>query len=324
MNRRTLKIAAALLGFVLLYLFLRNIDFEQVRHYLSEVGWKFGWVLLVTGLGYGVAAVAWMLCFRELQLPNALWKLFVFRQIGETLAVVNPTSVVAGDAAKIYFLKRSGVPVTEASAATLLARMLLVISLIVLLIGASIYFIDTIDLLQSRGSKIGLLVAMLVTSLWMILLLVHPRLYLSRLSGRVLKVLNLSSFTRLRSVARVNFAMADYFKQHRFKFMLAFILSILHWLTGATEFYLILSFLGIDISMFAAAMLEMGVVVVKSIGAFVPGQIGVEEQGNRLMLLVIGVSTPGIWVTVSIFRRARQVFWLLVGALMYAIWYRVL
>jgi len=37
---------------------------------------------------------------------------------------------------------------------------------------------------------------------------------------------------------------------------------------------------------------------------------------------LVGVSVAGIWVVVSILRRARQVFWLGFGILMYLLVYR--
>ena len=61
----------------------------------------------------------------------------------------------------------------------------------------------------------------------------------------------------------------------------------------------------------------MGVIIFKSAGAFVPGQLGVEELGNKMMLQIIGIATGSVWISTSILRRARQLFWITVGFILY-------
>ncbi len=41
----------------------------------------------------------------------------------------------------------------------------------------------------------------------------------------------------------------------------------------------------------------------KAAGAIVPGQIGVEEYGNKVMLDVIGIVSNEIWLVVTLIRR---------------------
>lgn len=108
------------------------------------------------------------------------------------------------------------------------------------------------------------------------------------------------------------------FVKHRKKqIALAFLCSILHWMFGASELFVILKYLEIDPLFLNALTVDMGVVIVKSIGGFVPAQIGVEEFGNKYMLTFIGVTGPGIWISVSILRRAKQLFWIILSALFY-------
>jgi hypothetical protein len=75
----------------------------------------------------------------------------------------------------------------------------------------------------------------------------------------------------------------------------------------------ILHLLGLDIPYLSCIEIEVGVMVFKAIGAFVPGQIGIEEYASKLMLELTGVPGSGVWITVSILRRARQLFWICVG-----------
>ena len=76
------------------------------------------------------------------------------------------------------------------------------------------------------------------------------------------------------------------------------------------------------VSILDAVVIEMGVLGFKAAGSMVPGQIGVEEYGNKVMLNLAGILSNEIWLTVSLLRRGRQVFWLLVTAPASIILYR--
>jgi len=119
------------------------------------------------------------------------------------------------------------------------------------------------------------------------------------------------------SILDINQASHNFFKNHKGKFILAFGLSTIHWIFGAAEFYLVLQVLGIDVSIGNAVAIEMGVILFKTMGAIVPGQVGVEEYANKIMLEAVGITGGEIWIVVSIMRRARQLFWAGVAAFFY-------
>jgi hypothetical protein len=81
-------------------------------------------------------------------------------------------------------------------------------------------------------------------------------------------------------------------------------------------------FLGIKTSMLHAIFLDMGVILFKAAGAFVPAQIGVEEYGNKVMLSLVGITGVEVWITVSLIRRLRQLFWIALGLIFYLLIYK--
>ena len=109
------------------------------------------------------------------------------------------------------------------------------------------------------------------------------------------------------------------FRNNRRGLAVAFLFFSLHWIIGSLEFYLILKFLGVKASVVQALLADMGVILFKSAGAFVPAQIGVEEYANKIMLAAIGLPDTEIWVSASILRRARQLFWIVFGLGIYFI-----
>src|SRR5690606_17120148 len=97
--------------------------------------------------------------------------------------------------------------------------------------------------------------------------------------------------------------------------------ALLHWFFGALEFYFILKFLGMEVSILQALLIDLGVVFFKAAGAFIPGQIGVEEYGNKIMLMAIGIFNPEIWLSASVLRRARQLVWTAFGIGVYLLFF---
>lgn len=99
----------------------------------------------------------------------------------------------------------------------------------------------------------------------------------------------------------------------------AYVYSLLHWMMGACEIFLILYLLGVNPDLVSCITVDSGVVLAKSICGFVPGQIGVEELANRWMLVITGMGVGGVWLTLSMIRRGRQLFWIAMSTIFYFI-----
>ena len=97
---------------------------------------------------------------------------------------------------------------------------------------------------------------------------------------------------------------------------------MVHWIFGAMEFFVIFTTLGLDVTVMSAIAVEMGVGVFKTLGSVIPGQLGIEEYGNKVMLDLIGVQSNEVWLAASLMRRGRQLFWLAVAGIASLVVYR--
>jgi len=317
------KIAALFFGCILLSVFLWQVDFQLVGQYLSTVGWRFGWTILVTGVAYALAAYAWLLCFTTTPAHLSFSKLFVVRQVGETLAVVNPTSIVAGEASKILMLKNEGVTYKEGVVSILLSRALIFLSMFALILLGSFLLFQSFDLFLNSTSQILFLCSIAISFVFLFTSLISSKLYLYRLAKSITQNFSfLKNSTWLPQLKEINQELHHFYKNQKGKLFLAFLFTLIHWILGGVEFYVLLNLLEIQVSFFDVLLLEIGVAIIKALGAFVPGQIGVEEYGNKLMLGIIGVSNSGIWLAISVLRRARQVVWLIIGGVLFLLIYK--
>lgn len=282
-------------------------DMTLVLNQLSQVGFDFLWVMLISCLGFFLGAVAWKFCFEE-NADIKLMRLFYIRTIGETITVLNPTNIIAGEASKIHLLKNENLRKNQKLDAVLISRVIMISSQLLLTLICLIYLAFIFDKLALVFySTLGILLVVFAYQQ-----LTKKRLLSLNFQHKKLRLLKVLI---ARPLMRIN----SFFKNNQRRTLIAFFFTTLHWFCGATEICIILTLLGVDISFFSALVMDMGIVTIKSFGSFVPAQIGIEEMGNKLMLELIGVTGLGLWLSVSILRRAKQLCWLALSVVFYFI-----
>ena len=302
-----------------LVVYLMQVDMDVLMTNLISGWWKVALMIPVSGLAYFTATLAWRYCMNEPGRQIPLRKLFAARHIGESLALINPTNVIAGDLSKVYFLKQFNIDHREGVLSVLLSRALIILSGILL---SCMAFCLWMVIYLPGDSMVSFTILPILGILVVYIswrLVTHRRLFIYQLMRFLVHPLRKYDRvqTALVQLKRINALIVIKKNQEKGQIVKSWIFSITHWIFGALEFYLLLLLLGIDIGFSGSLILEMGVTVIKNIGAFIPGQLGIEEIGNKVMLSVVGVTSPLLWVAVSVFKRTRQLSWLLIGMIMY-------
>ena len=299
--------------FILIGRFISTINFNELKKYLYEMPAMIGGVVFASVLVYISSTAAWWLCLGKERRKTTFIELFAFKHVGEMLTIFNPTGIIAGDGLKAAYIFQKGIDKKEGLSSILLSRALIFLSGIFLLVISIVYL--AIDKIGHDETVLYLLISVAFIGLLGVLLatfMLHRKLYFGNFI-RLLKSKKFFSFITDKSVAsgyEVNQLLSDYFRYNKAGFLAVFSLSAVQWLFGALEFFIVLRMLQIPITYPDALAIEMGVIFFKTIGAVVPGQIGVEEYGNKVMLESIGVQSNEIWLVVTLMRRTRQLFWL--------------
>ena len=310
--KQYLKIGVIGLALALLGVFIAQVDFTQLWAKLLQLKWRFFVIILTPGIGYLLATMAWRYCLpNQKQLPN-VFRLFMIRHLGESLALINPTNIIAGESSKALLLKRVRIEYNDGIVSLVLSRTLIILSHVLLLIVVSASLFYALGESQSLLFQIGLLVVSLLALLLLFYALTSSKLWLYRAFAQLAKVIKWFEKIALK-IKTINQEMSSFYRHHQSNLIIAFLLSALHWCVGALEFYLIFWFLDVPITYEYALFIELGVMIFKSLGSSVPGQIGVEEYGNLFMLNMLSYESAELWLAISLIRRGRQVFWLLVG-----------
>ncbi len=309
-----------LLSIILIFigLFIANTDFTATWQALRGIGFQFLYLMAISYVAYFFGTWSWHVCLGEGRSKISLLQLFSVRQVGETVGQYNPTSIIGGDLLKAELLQPYHIPQRQALHSVALSRITTVLSQVCLLLLASLWL-----LFQASHSPS---LSRLVPNLYLfigLLILFHVLFFywLLRKAPAVAggAASQPQSFWR-RWIKRLQLLLQDIRNSYQANpklFWQSYLLAAIHWLIGSLEFYLILHLLGYPIQLMEGLLLDMSVIAFKSLGAFIPGQLGVEELGNKLLLGMLGIGSGTVWITVSILRRARQLAWIGLGFILY-------
>jgi len=317
-NRKTIKLILILIILIFIGIFIINTDFSSTKDELETIGYKFIYLLGITFLAYFFGTWSWHICLADDRKKISILKLFAVRQIGETVGQYNPTSIVAGDLLKAEMLKPYGISTEKALSSVATSRITIVLSQILLFLLACLW-LSSMEMGQAALKSIGIAFYIFIAFLILLNLFFFYWLIFSKSYPNRIQQNSSASFWK-RIKYKFHELLFNIRKSYRYNpklFWYSYLLATIHWIIGSLEFYFILLFLGYDVLPMHGLLLDMGVIVFKSAGAFVPGQLGVEELGNKMMLQLIGISAASVWVSASILRRARQLFWIATGFILY-------
>ena len=174
---------------------------------------------------------------------------------------------------------------------------------------------------KNNGANLLLIfsvIALIAAFIFVVLrFIVHPKLFLAKTIEKLKNKTGWSvlSDKLINSSYEMNKVSSDYFRENKGRFLIAFLMCTTYWIFAAVEFVIVLRMMGLDINLMQAIAVEMGVSLFKTIGMIVPAQLGVEEYGNKVMLNVIGIVSSEIWLVVTLMRRGRQLFWLIMAGI---------
>jgi uncharacterized protein (TIRG00374 family) len=193
--RKNIFIALHLLGFLLLWWVVRNLEWEQFFALLGSIPlWKFFAGLLALCLVYALKSLRWYQLNRSFGIRTTWRSALVFYLAAGFLSVITPGRL--GELAKIYFLKRKyGTDLTSATSSVILDR---IWDVLILSIAGCISLLSLLSGSGNNALILTMVILLFLLSLGMVLLpslFFSPALYLTRrlpeLHKRLKEVLDL-------------------------------------------------------------------------------------------------------------------------------------
>ena len=294
---------------------LRNAGLDEIRDGVRRLGWSgFAAILALSGLRLVVRSRAWMRCVEgEAHLP--FLEALDATLMGEALGNVTPLANVISEPSKAAFV-RGRVPFRAALSAIVVENIFYTASVALMIgLGASAFLFAYSMPEYLRAVSYGTLagVAVVVGGAYVVL-----RANVRPLSGagewlhaRGLAPAWVSS--RIARVRRFEDGITTFTARNgRSLAPLALYEAAFH-LAGVAEVYVTLSLIVPGgVSLLTALVVESTGRVINVLFKFVPLRLGVDEAGNALLALPLGL-LPASLVTLALVRKARILVWTAVG-----------
>ncbi len=294
-------------------IFLINTDVSESISLIERLGSNAVLILVCTFTAYVFGALGWRHCIDTDKKP-AFFRLFALKHVGSIITNFNPSGAVAGQLYMADKLIEGGMEKTLAIKSVVLSWIVMVLSQLSLLVVVLFWFLyslsDKLNNTLSYSLYAILTVFILVVSLTLRFLLKKNKKTDAALPEKKWQII-------IYRIREMQSSLTEYIRRRPKDAALAFIFFTIQWILSSLELFIILRFLGYDVTVWTGLFLDTIILVSKAAVAFIPGQIGAEELINKFVLYLINISSGSLWLTVSILRRSRQLFWSGIAFLFY-------
>jgi len=323
-RQRILFFGALLVACLCLVWAFHDVDFHQVWKVVVQLGPAVAWVLVP----YGIASLFDGLGLRRIL--SALGRGVQFVQLlsirlsADALTVSAPGGAVLSEGVRIMILQtRCDVPVTEGVGALAARKCLLIrghglFLALATVLGWSYLSQRSSDVLGVPGLPLflGGMATALITASFVMGRALSGGGTAARL-GMLLERVPVRALRTWLERRRTAFSQTD---AHLGRTLgpqagrQATLLYFLMWLAEASETYLLLHLLGLDVSLTEALALEAVITVARAMAFFVPAGLGVQDAGYVAFLRGDGGgSALELAAAFALIKRARELFWVGVG-----------
>lgn len=237
-------------------------------------------------------------------------KLMLHRISAYAVSYLTPAALTGGEPVRIYFLQKDGVPLEEATSATVIDKILELSVIFVVIIFAAMYAILDGSFPESTGTIIyGTFGVFFVLIAWFYYSTINDIGFISSVL-RGTKLVNIPSVKKFeQKVVKIEKQMAKFYRGHMTKMSFLVLLALINVGILVFEHWLIARFLGVSLnfkeSFLSTAIPEASYLIP------IPGALGALEQSHTVIYSLLGV-TINAFAMVLIF-RIRDLLLVLIG-----------
>jgi glycosyltransferase 2 family protein len=309
-----LRAGLFVVGVVFLGILVATNDPAAIFASIKQLSWRLAvLVCLPFALVNAFDTLGWHFAF--LRTRVGFPTLLAVRMAGEAFNLTTPTGSVGGEFVKAWML-RDRVPFHEAMLSVVVAKT-------TIMIGQGLFLLVGIAVTWMAAPSDSRLLAWMV---WLLALevLAIVGFLLAQIRGgfgwvpRVLARIGLGRGKHGETVARLDRGLAWFYRNEPRRLALSIFFHFVAWLLGSLEAYLILYFLGIEVSLATATIIEALGTAVRFATFLVPASLGALEGGYVATFTALGLpSSAG--VAFGLARRVREIVWITVGFVVFAL-----
>ncbi len=320
-SRPTLQVLAVLLGAVLLVYLVERAGPSVLLQNARSLAWGMLLVIALAGCVHIIKTWAWRLALLGDAKSISFWRTLGLRLVSEAMGQLGFVGLIFGESTRVALLG-SGVPMAGAISSVAMDRGLFIVTGAVVTITGILAATLVVAFSTVLRVYAGIFVLAVLFLFGVAGLALHNGWPLFSKPARALGRIPWFRGWINSKKAVIESSERRFLQFHRqapTAFWLSLILNLACHVLAITEVYLILHFLGARVSFVGALILESLTKLINVIGSINPGNLGTYEGGNMVIGKLVGLSgAQGL--TLGLCRRARAIFWAIVGAICLA-WY---
>ena len=307
-SSRGKKLLAAMTGLALIAL-VAWIGVRQIGHQVLDAGWAIPMVIAVHLIQLTLSSFAWQCTISGSELSG--FGLLRLRLMREAINSLLPVAQIGGLLANIRLLTQRGVSASSAAAGA-------VLDLWTEALSQSVFIIAGLAILAGLGGNSSLILWLGIGAAGIalglgLLGLVQRAGLLRMLEDAILRWTGgLPTDSTHGFAAEIHRRM-----EYRGRLAGASALHLLSWALGSVEVWLILTAMGVKVSLAQSFVIESLGTAIRSLGFIVPAALGVQEGGYILVCGLFGIP-PATAVALSMVKRLREILVGVPGLLMWS------
>jgi len=293
---------------VLLAALVAQNDPAAILASIAELSWRLAIVLCFpVTLVMVFDTLGWRFAF--LRDGVAFRTLVTARLAGEAFNVATPTAALGGEAVKAWLL-RGVVPLAASVPSVIVAKTTITIAQgLFLLVGVALAWSSA---LPDSPLLYGMLWLLAVEAVALAGFVFAQTRGMFAWGGRLLAQLGVPPAGGSEALGRIDDVLARFYRGAPLRLALSIGFHLIAWLLGSLETWLILRFLGVEVSLTTATVIEAFGTAIRFATFVIPASLGVLEGGFVATFAALGLGTTPA-VAFSLVRRLREAVWVGIG-----------
>lgn len=309
MMMRSLKlvqIIALALGLVLFVYLIRSVGYGEIFRSIKMVGFGYLVLLALSFFRQVLRSYAWRHCIEEDHRNIGIFKLFNIRMAGDAVKMLSFTGPFLGETSKAILIRRE-LPMVHGMSSLIIENLSFMLAGNFVIVSGLFLFIVSFTMGASVKLMGVIIAAAMIASILIVKFAISRQVNVvtAAVSSIARRTNNNWLKAREAGIAETETKVHEFYNRRGSVFFLVLFLEISSHFVNVFEIYLILYFIGTDVTAVIAYITEAVAKVMNVLFFFVPGQIGVGEGGNAFLLQILGLGAAA-GITLSLVEKIRM------------------
>lgn len=275
--------------------------YEQILEALSRAGFGIVWTSLFHLVPMFFCVIGWQVLIPGKNRPSLLYLMYVL-WLRTSVNNLMPVARIGGELISVRVMIKHGIRKTSAIASTIVELTMSIVAVFLFdFIGISLFTFYVGD--KNIGWQ--LLMGLFLSAPLIVVLFIVQRAGFFGLLDKIFNALIRDKWKKFSgNVHRLDRAVHTMYRR-RDRVLICGFWQLMSWVAGTGEIWLALYFLGFEVSLVEAFMLEALIQAASSVAFLVPGSLGVQEAAFLLFGRMLGLPSD-IAVALAVVRRCRD------------------